>query len=401
MVRECLIAIYLFFFSFLFRLFKRFPQREKIVFVVTFIENSSYIHDELKKQDPSCQTIFLASNRVYSFFVKYDDSVVLKFHPKHVKDFILSIYHLATSKVVIVDNYYGFLSAITFRDNTTVLQIWHASGAIKQFGLMDPSTKRRSQRAKDRFQKVYDQFDQIIVGSEAMSIIFQQAFGLPESRMLRSGMPKTDVFFDKEAIEIIRKQMMLKFPYLEGKKIILYAPTYRDNELNHFHLALDLKEMKKALAEEYIVLLRLHPAIKYELDLSSFAGFVYDFSHYKKLNDLLFITDILITDYSSIPFDFSLLKKPMIFFPYDLEEYETARGFWEPYEKMVPGPIAYTTKEIIEIIQGENFCLNEAAHFRMKWNEYSNGHSSEKVASWILESLSEKKMTIEKVRHYG
>lgn len=401
MVREFIISIYLFFFSLLFRIFKRFPQKNKIVFVVTFIENSSYIYDELKKQDPACETIFLANRRVYSFFAKYDESVVLKFHPKHMKDFLISIYHLATSKVVIVDNYYGFLSAITFRKDVTVFQIWHASGAIKQFGLMDPSTKNRSQKAKDRFQRVYNQFDKIIVGSEAMSTIFQQAFGLPESRMLRTGMPKTDVFFDKEAIDIIQKQMILKFPYLEGKKIILYVPTYRDNELDHFHLALDLVKMNQALSNEYIVLLRLHPAIKNQVDLNSFDGFVYDFSQYKKLNDLLFITDILITDYSSIPFDFSLLQKPMIFFPYDLKEYEAARGFWEPYDKMVPGPIAYSTEEIIEIIQGKKFCTSAADRFRMKWNEYSKGHSSEKVASWILEALYEKRPALEKARNYG
>lgn len=388
MAREILVSIYLMLFSFIFNICKLFPQKkEKTVFVVTFIENSASIYEELRRQDPSCRTIFLASKNVYNFFSKYDESTILLFEPKKLKDFIVSIYHLATCKLVIVDNYYGFLSSIRFKKNVTCLQVWHASGAIKQFGLKDPSIVNRKSRAITRFKKVYKQFHYIIVGSEEMARIFGEAFGIEEKNILRTGMPRTDVFFNEKRIALIRKYMYQKFPYLEEKKVILYAPTFRDNELDHFQLHLDLEEMQHHLNEDYIVLLRLHPAVKNNLDISKYEGFAYDFSKYAKLNDILFITDILITDYSSIPFDFSILGKPMVFYPYDLEQYQKERGFWGEYSEVVPGPIAKSTGEIITIVQSENFQLEKVTEYKHNWNEYSQGTSSQNIASWILYTL--------------
>lgn len=388
MAREILVSIYLMLFSFIFNICKLFPQKkEKTVFVVTFIENSASIYEELRRQDPSCRTIFLASKNVYNFFSKYDESTILLFEPKKLKDFIISIYHLATSKMVIVDNYYGFLSSIRFKKNVTCLQVWHASGAIKQFGLKDPSIANRKSRAITRFKKVYKQFHNIIVGSEEMARIFGEAFGIEERNILRTGMPRTDVFFNEKRIALIKKYMYQKFPYLEEKKVILYAPTFRDNELDHFQLHLNLEEMQHHLNKNYIVLLRLHPAVKNNLDISKYEGFVYDYSRYAKLNDILFISDILITDYSSIPFDFSILGKPMIFFPYDLEHYQKERGFWGEYPDVVPGPIARSTSEIITILQSGDFKLEEIMEYENKWNEYSKGSSSQNIASWILYTL--------------
>lgn len=389
MAREICILIYLTFFSFLFNIFKIFPLQKKIVFVVTFIENSAYIYDEIQRQDPSCRTVFLTSKKVYPFFSKYDNAKVLKFSPKYLGHFISSVYHLATGKVIVVDNYYGFLSSIRFKKKVTCLQVWHASGAIKQFGLKDPSIKSRSKRAIKRFKKVYSHFDKIIVGSGAMAYLFKIAFDLNDEHILRTGMPRTDSFFDKEGIELIRKHMYLKYPFLSSKKVILYAPTYRDDQLNDYLLNLDLHQMKRELSDKYVLLLRLHPAIRNNLDISQFDGFIYDFSSYTKLNDILFITDILISDYSSIPFDFSILDKPTIFYPYDLEKYKTIRGFWGDYTEVVPGPIVFSTNEIIQTIKEEKYNMDKLKTFQKYWNEYSDGKSSERVGEWLKNALND------------
>lgn len=374
-------------FSVLFKLFKLFPQQKKVVFVVSFIENSAYIYDEIRRQDPSCRTIFLASNKVYPFFSKYDDSLVLRFGPRHIKHCIASIFHLATGKIIVVDNYYGFLSSVKFKKNVTCLQVWHATGAIKQFGLKDPSIKNRGRKAVKRFKRVYNHFDKIIVGSEKMAIFFKTAFDLDDEHILRIGIPRTDAFYDKEGIQLIKQHMHLKFPFLSSKKVILYAPTYRDNQLNDYQLNLDLHKMQKELGNEYVLLLRLHPAIRSTINVGQYEGFVYDFSNYNKLNDILFITDVLISDYSSIPFDYSILERPMIFYPYDLKEYQTTRGFWEDYSSMVPGPIVYSTKEIIDTIKSNNFNSNSIFAFKKQWNEFSHGNSSKNVTKWIMAYL--------------
>ncbi len=93
-----------------------------------------------------------------------------------------------------MDNYFGFLAAATFRKETICVQLWHAAGAVKKFGLKDPSIYYRTPRAQSRFQKVYDQQTHVVVGSEKMSEIFQQSFGIPAERILRTGIPRTGLF---------------------------------------------------------------------------------------------------------------------------------------------------------------------------------------------------------------
>ena len=140
--------------------------------------------------------------------------------------------------------------------------------------------------------------------------------------------------------------------------------------------------MYKELKSDYILLLRLHPAVKIELD-NKYPDFVIDVSSYQNLNDLLVVTDLLITDYSSIPFEFALLNKPMIFFAYDLDEYAHSRGFWEDYQELVPGPIVTDTDSLINCIEESHFDLNRVKSFADQWNQYSKGYSSERLIQAI------------------
>jgi CDP-glycerol glycerophosphotransferase (TagB/SpsB family) len=237
---------------------------------------------------------------------------------------------------------------------------------------------------------VYQQFEYILVGSKKMEQVFIDAFGLSSSNMLRLGIPRTDLFFQKRKIEKIKKELTDTYPIFNKKKIILYAPTFRDGNVDDFSIPFDFSLLQERLSNEYVFLLKLHPAIKNAINVDKYEGFVYDFSKYPKINDLLFISDYLISDYSSIPFEYSFLHKPMIFFPYDLEEYMSTRGFWEPYEELVPGPIAYSTEAIIEVILETKIDLDRISRFHHVWNEFSNGESSSNVAKqinkWLMES---------------
>ena len=168
------------------------------------------------------------------------------------------------------------------------------------------------------------------------------------------------------------------FPIINKKKVILYAPTYRDDELSVSDLKLDLAKMYQALKDEYVLFLRLHPAVRVDLT-NDFPDFIFNVSNYHDVNHLLTVTDLLITDYSSIPFEFSLLHKPMVFFAYDLEEYAQSRGFWEPYEELVPGPIVENTSELINVLKNEQFNMDLISTFALQWNEYSTGSSSEQL----------------------
>lgn len=389
MVRELAIYIYLKLFSFLFNLAKFFPLQKKIVFCVSFIENNYFIYNELKSISQSYTCIFLTDHKTNSFFKERitNGDKVIPFTPKHFVSFIKGIYHLATAKVVVLDNYFGFLSAVQFKNDVKKLQIWHANGAIKTFGWKDYSINYRTSGAKKRFAAVYEQFDYILSGSKKMSEIYGEAFSLPQNRMIEVGIPRTDIFFDQTHIKKVKNSFYTKYPVFKNKQVILYAPTFRDNEEETSELPLNFPYLKKHLESDYILIIKLHPSIKNAVDLTNYNGFVYDFSDYPTMNDLLFISDILITDYSSIPFEYSFLHKPMIFFPYDLKEYSQTRGFWEPYEQLVPGPIAYNTEEIVQYIKNSSFDYKQIEIFHKEWNTYSLGNASINVANLFINWL--------------
>jgi teichoic acid glycerol-phosphate primase len=387
MVRELAITLYLLFFKLFFSLFNLFPIQKKVVFVATFGDNHYYVLDEIRKRKNTVRTVVLISKKCHYHFEDVSSTIIPynSLNPLYV---LQSIYHLATSKIVVIDNYYGFLASTSFRKDVECIQLWHAAGAIKKFGLEDPSNHFRSKRANSRFKKVYHHFHKIAVGSEGLAQIYYEAFGLKDLHILRLGIPRTDLFYDKDKIQLLRNKITASIPDIQKKSVLLYAPTYREADLQQFQLHLNIKKLYEQFSDTHILLIKLHRAIQNDSNLEEdYPGFIYDLSHYPNLNDLLVVTDCLITDYSSVPFEYSILEKPMIFFPYDLEEYRKERGFWENYEEFVPGPIAYNTEEIIDIIKLNSFDKQKIVNFRNNWNTYSDGNASYAVAQYICKKL--------------
>lgn len=381
MARELAITLYLFVFRMLFNSCKLFPQKKKTVFVASFGDNILFTLKELEKQRDE-QVIILKTSHCKITFKDASNRKQYDFKPANLVDWIKSIYHLATSHTIFVDNYYGFLAATKFKPNTKCIQLWHAAGAIKQFGLKDLSIANRSPKAYERFKQVYQRFNHVVVGSENMATIFQEGFGLSDDQILRTGVPRTDFFFNGSDKQEVTKTFEVLFPFIKDRKVILYAPTYRDNELNVSQLQLDIEKMYTTLKEEYVLFLRLHPAVKVEFK-NVYPDFVFNVSNNYNINHLLIITDILITDYSSIPFEFALLNRPMIFFAYDIDEYADARGFWDNYDKLVPGPIVESTNDLIDVLQTTDYDKQQIETFSKEWNQYSDGNSSKRLIETV------------------
>ncbi|MUK87365.1 CDP-glycerol glycerophosphotransferase family protein [Ornithinibacillus sp. L9] len=375
MAREFAISIYLVLFQLFFTIFKLFPQKKKTVCVASFGDNIYFTTRSLR--EISDQEIIILQDKSCSY--PFDPSIaeVIPFHFRYPFSFLRSIYHLATASTILVDNYYGFLAVTNFKEETTCIQLWHASGAIKHFGLTDPSIKNRSKRAHERFQKVYDQFDYITVGSEKMASVFRSNFNVQNERIIRTGIPRTDVFYNLE--HTIKGNSI---PTIKDKKVILYAPTFRDCQLKNYQLNLDIEQLYKELSDEYVLFIKVHPAVSYTLD-TKYEDFVYDLTNYFDINHILLKTDLLITDYSSIPFEYALLKKPMIFYAYDMEEYSKKSGLIQNYQTEMPGPVVFSTADIIEKIKSQTYDLTKVEAFGLQWNEYSRGYSSMNVAKFI------------------
>ncbi|WP_270996709.1 CDP-glycerol glycerophosphotransferase family protein [Listeria seeligeri] len=359
-----------------------FPMQQKVVFLISFEENPAAIIKQMELDKFTPNTIIFYDPRINVTNISRD---FLKLKPKNIAQFIPLMFHLNTAKVVVTDNYFVELAGAKWRKGASCIQIWHANGALKKFGWEDKAAQKRTTADKKRFQAVYQRFTNVVVGSDEMALIFQKSFLLDEKQLLKIGVPRTDYFFDKEKLKA-NYDWTFQSLNLSNRKQLLYAPTFRDDELQNTSLHLDIAEMERALGEEYQLILKLHPSISNDLEKLD-SDFVVYVDKETPIETLLPVVDILITDYSSIPFEFALLEKPMIFYTYDLQEYNKARGLSDDYLETIPGPHVFTTTELIEEIKKASFDLEKVRQFAAKWNKYSDGHSSARFVSLLKERL--------------
>jgi len=389
-MRELAISIYLLVFKLLFTLFKLFPLKNKVTFLISFPDNPMFIYQEMKKQKINIEIIFLCNPRTFDSFKKTKNPTY-RLESKNIGHTLIGIYHLATSKQIIADNYYGFLAVTKFKQTVTCTQIWHSVGAIKQFGAMDPTNIKRTPAAIKRFNNVYKSFDQFAIGSDFMGSLFKKAMPAPGASFLKTGVARTDFFFDATKHNQIKHALYSQNPLLKQKKVILYAPTFRRYEQNGKSVNLDLEKMYLTLSDDYILLIKCHPDVKLELNLADqWQDFVFDYSNYLDVNELLLITDILITDYSSIPMEFVFRKKKMIFYAYDLDAYQADNGLWEDYQSSIPGSLVKNTDELIEAVSNQEINLKQLDDYANKWVQYCDGFSSERLVNTLFKGRANK-----------
>lgn len=382
-MKELLIALYLGVFKLLFSLFKLFPLKNKTVFLSTFGDNAFFVGRELAMSS-SQSLIFINSPKCKEDFsiIPTNQKKFYSTNPLNVSDFLHSIYHMATSKYIFIDNYVGALAALHFKKEVKCIQLWHAAGAVKKFGWSDPDTFKRSVRAKKRFQKVYNKFQYIPVGSKHMAEIFSEAFHLSQKHFLYTGVPQTDFYFDENLKQNALSRIYDHYPQLKGKKVILYAPTFRKDGLRKMNMEYDIKLFLDSVDDNHVLVIRIHPSV-HDAARIPISPRVLLASDYPQIKDLLLASDILVTDYSSIPVEFSLLQRKMIFFTYDLEVYNDTQGLWSMNDLSFPGPVARTTAEVIAHIKDPHIDYSKINRFRDHWNEFSNGASARRLINAV------------------
>ncbi|TDR54805.1 CDP-glycerol glycerophosphotransferase family protein [Paenilisteria rocourtiae] len=362
--------------------FGRFPVQQKVVMLISFPENPAAILREMEKSHFTPETIVFYDPRLNV------DGMARNFMrslPKTNGNLIRLMFHLSTAKVVVTDNYFPELAGVTWRDSMECVQIWHANGALKKFGWEDKAAQKRSDSDKKRFQAVYKTFSKIVVGSDEMGELFKRSFLVDDSRLMKLGVPRTDYYFDGVALEQNRSAGLAKYG-VKDKKVLLYAPTYRDEELAETKLHLDVAAMKAKFAGKYQLLLKLHPSMLADLPKQNDDFCVY-VEKETELETLLPMVDVLITDYSSIPFEFAFFQKPMIFFAYDLDAYDNSRGLADGYLEEIPGTLCRTTAEVIAAIEEPTMDAGVVQAFSARWNKYSDGVSSKRFVTFLQEEM--------------
>ena len=296
---------------------------------------------------------------------------------------------MAKAKVILVDDYVPFLEMVQISKKTKIVQLWHACGAFKTFGFS------RTGKAGGPKQSVmaHRYYDYAVVSSGSIAKYYAEGFGIAEKKVLPYGVPRTDIFFKESYRKQIRERLYKEFPDLQGKKIILFAPTFRGNGKNSAYYEkkrFNPNKLIEGLPEEYVLLIKNHPFVRQQIQITEkYQHRIYDFSDKSEINDLLMITELLITDYSSVIYEASILNIPMLFYAYDLQEYIATRDFYSDYEKFVPGKIVTTQKEILNAIKEQDFEQEKVEAFCKLNFDIQDGKSSERVAELVLELLKQ------------
>lgn len=329
--------------------------------------NFEFVYNELKK------------NYDFEIHQVLKRNLKTKYSIKEKKELMKLI---ASSKFILLDDFYPMIYALKLRKETELIQLWHAMGAFKTVGYSrmgkvgGPSVKSLTHK----------NYTATIVSSENIRKNYAEAFDISIDKVHALGIPRTDIFFDEKYKKNITTNLKKKYPFIKNKKVILFAPTFRGNGQKSAYYNfdwIDFQKIKEALKEEYVFLIKLHPFITDRPNIIDHE-FYFDLSDEREINDLLFITDVLITDYSSVIFEYSFFKKPVVFFIPDYKEYEKSRDFYYDFDKYMYGSIANDTNRLIKEIKKEKVDLKKINQFYDYFCSSCDGKSTKRVVEELI-----------------
>lgn len=278
------------------------------------------------------------------------------------------------------------------REGTVCLATWHGT-PLKRLVFDMEDLYSSTPHYKDVVYRQTRGWDYLLSDNPYSTEKFQRCFLVDREHILESGYPANDPMYASDREEQAAK-IKAKLGIAPDKKVIMYAPTWRDDNFHEkgkygFDLELDINRLKKEFGDEYVLLLRMHYFVVDRFDMTQFGDFTVDVCNYDDITELYLISDILMTDYSSVFFDYANLKRPMLFFMYDLEKYrDVLHGFYLDIEKDLPGPILKTNDDVVSAIKNIDKISEEYAD---KYKEFydrfcciDDGHASQRVVEEVF-----------------
>lgn len=304
---------------------------------------------------------------------------------------------MAQAQMIILEDFYPQLHSLEIRKETQIVQLWHACGAFKTFGF---SRLGKPGGAKQDSLN-HRSYDIAMVSGSRLAPIYSEAFGISLNHVKPLGVPRTDFLFEPGYRERVTRQLKEKYAWLSGKRVILFAPTFRGagNKSAYYPVErVDWNRMLQELPEDCVVIIKQHPFVKDRFSYEDcWKERIFDLTREAGINDLLFVTDVLITDYSSSVFEASLLGIPMVFYAFDKEEYLRERDIYYDFEQFAPGKIAENQRELLDEIckiLGKKEQAEEASAkrewFREEFMDALDGNCTKKIAQYLVSELKKK-----------
>lgn len=369
--------------------YKYVKTKEKTVFFLSFhgrgySDNPKAIFEYMKQQPQFRDYQFVWALR--NIHTKIDGAKVIRYNGPFY------FYYLMCSKYWVVNC--KLADYFIKKEDQVYLQTWHGTPLKKlahDIDVSDDTTFYRTKMSKAQMQQTYDKdvakYNYMISPNPFCTEVFQSAFHINQERLIETGYPRNDYLSQFKDEDVLKLKRQLQLPL--DKKIILYAPTWRDNSYQlsgyTFKLEVDFLKWKEQLQDEYIVLFKPHYLIVNQFDMSQVKDFVYEIDAKSDIASLYPIADVLVTDYSSVFFDYSILKRPIYFYMYDLESYaKELRGFYFDIHKDLPGKIYQEEDALLKAIKESEFDEVKMNHFHQCFNRLEDGYASKRVCDIVF-----------------
>lgn len=362
---------------------KWMKSKNKVVYISRQFNNPtldfSLIKEEIERIDPSVQNVVL-TKRIEKGFV---NTISYIFH------MLKQMYHIATSKVVIVDTYCIPVCVLKHKETTKIIQIWHAMGAIKKFGYQTLGKNAGAEKEIADVMCMHKNYDFVLCSSKVTKDYYCEAFNVDESKIKYIGMPRVDyILKEKNADEIYKE-----YPQLKEKINVLYVPTFRKGKKIRIKKLIDKFDTTK-----YNLIIKLHPLDRKEYKYIEKDGVIFDDKF--KSYDLLEVSDKIITDYSSLAIEVTLLNKPLYFYAYDFDEYGEDPGLNLDFEKEEIGKYLATTVTKLLKLLDEEYDYEILNRFKNKYLDVNLENCTNQLAKYVLELMNyEYKKETEEDRH--
>ncbi|MCL1891108.1 MAG: CDP-glycerol glycerophosphotransferase family protein [Coriobacteriia bacterium] len=297
--------------------------------------------------------------------------------------YIKLVNNLAKARYVFVDGSVPLLKHIKLVPNTKLVQLWHGGAGFKRAGLA------RFGNAQSVFPNhlSHRQVAHALAASPPLTRVFSEVIGIPEDRFFTANMPRLNTLVDSENVERVKTEFFSKYPQFQEKRIILFAPTFRGglSQAYYPYSMMDFEKMHEILGNDSVLVVKMHQGIKELPLLDKYASNMIDLSKQAEINDLLVVSDVLITDYSSTYYDYALLKRPMLFYCFDKYVYENTRGVYQTVDDGAPGKVVNTFDELLLALQTEDYDYDKTLAFYDEF--FGDFYSQQSASDYVIDNF--------------
>lgn len=345
------------FLNVIYSLIKLFPTKKKVTMIsrqsnqlskeFQMIEEEIYAHDHTIEVVLLCRTLDGG----------IDSKILTKV--KYAMHMFTQMYHIATSKVVILDSYCIAVSILKHKKSLKVIQMWHSMGTMKKFGYTTLDTAEGSRHEIAEAMKMHHNYDYVFASAEAYKEHLAKGFCCDVEKILTMPLPRYDLLKSQKYESCVREKVFQRYPTLQDKPVIMYCPTFRKDETQFEEAVHQL--VASVDMEKYHLVVKLHPLSKTHLPDNVIQA--REFSSF----DMLFVADYVISDYSCIVYEAAVRNIPLYFYNFDMSLYLDGRGLAIDYNRELPGVISDKAEEIIKSIETVPYDMEELKRFTDKY----------------------------------